>query len=123
MKPSFETYKAWQARSKPIKKSSKANAAKNRAYQALVSLDGPCLSCGEVKATNRHHIYAQSQKPFLDQEPLNILAVCRSCHDKAHENMDKFRERLRQTMPTRMDELDAMAETLGKVNQARMLGR
>lgn len=123
MKSDLAKTKAWKQRSKPISKTSKKNAAKDREYRSLVLLDGPCLSCGKVKSTSRHHIYAQSHKPFLDTEELNILPVCRKCHEKAHENMDKFRSKLRKLMPERMRELDAKAETLGKENQARMLGR
>lgn len=41
----------------------------------------PCECCG-AKSVDVHHIYARSIKKKLENDICNIMAVCRSCHDK-----------------------------------------
>lgn len=106
---------------KPMNKCSKKNAAKDRAYRALLDLEGvSCFCCGKP-ATGRHHVYEQSKWPELAEERLNLIPICEHHHRQAHKSVKKFRAMLRKLTPVRMVELDKMARTVGKVNHLRML--
>ena len=43
----------------------------------------PCLNCG-AKAVDIHHINGRIGK--LKDDPTNLVALCRDCHNKAHVN-------------------------------------
>lgn len=106
----------------PVKQESAKQKTKNRAYRKHVDLKSTvCGFCG-APPVHRHHIYLQSDKSFLAQEPLNILPVCQECHDECHQNIQKSQKLLRKLMPERMKQLDKMANEQGKVNRNRRLG-
>ena len=85
-------------------------------------MKGNCSVCLLYQELEGHHIYLRSDKRFLKREKLNVILLCKQCHDEAHESPSKFREMLRSYDPERMEKLDLMAETMGKVNQIRRLG-
>lgn len=49
-----------------------------------------CNFCGSDKNITTHHLVARKYKG--DDEPSNLMPnICRSCHDKIEENMNKSR--------------------------------
>lgn len=44
---------------------------------------GVCVGCG-LKARFWHHVLSQQKWPELADEPLNVVAVCRRCHERHH---------------------------------------
>jgi 5-methylcytosine-specific restriction endonuclease McrA len=43
-----------------------------------------CEICGNVRATDCHHIEPRSKRMDLLTEVSNIIGLCRTCHTKAH---------------------------------------
>ena len=58
--------------------------------QALHDAGYTCQRCGTSLAGgdgNVHHRKPYRQAPSLGIEPLNLVALCRSCHDAEHHEM------------------------------------
>ena len=105
-----------------LKMQSKKTAKKNRDYRSKldIGLTTCWMKCGRL-AIHRHHLYPQGTHIFLASEPLNLIPLCSSCHAKAHENLEAFRDLVRSSEPYRMIELDRLAKEMGKDNQLRRL--
>ena len=60
---------------------------KSKVYRSKESYDqyrmthSTCERCGDI-ATDCHHIIFRSQGG--SDMPMNLIALCRACHDKAH---------------------------------------
>lgn len=57
--------------------------------QALHRAGYKCQRCGasllnQGRAAHVHHRKALKQSPALRSEPLNLVAICRSCHTREH---------------------------------------
>lgn len=56
-----------------------------------------CENCGRSdKPIDVHHIIFRSEAPHHKKlhDPVNLLIVCRDCHDLAHGDKDKFRNKI-----------------------------
>lgn len=54
----------------------------------------PCLGCG-ARAVDIHHLEPRSKRPDLLNEPSNLVALCRVCHQRA-ESDKSFNEMLKE---------------------------
>ena len=68
-------------------------AGRSRALRMYKEV-GPCVLCGAEK-TERHHMDGNT----LNNEPGNILAVCRSCHMKEDGRLENFIRVARENQP------------------------
>ena len=64
--------------------------------QALHDAGYQCERCGvslvgKGQAAHVHHIKPYRRAPALATEPLNLMAVCRSCHNSEHAEMKRPR--------------------------------
>ena len=78
MKPDrFYNTSAWRRKARP---------------QALYDAGYKCQRCHTSLAGgdgNVHHRKPYKQAPALRTEPLNLMALCRSCHDAEHHEMKR----------------------------------
>lgn len=103
-----------------IRKESEKQRKKNANYRKACPIkDVPCWNCGD-RATSRHHLYSQAQKPEIDTEPLNLMPLCQTCHDLAEQDHRVWRQLVAKLEPKRMAELDHLSRTVGKDNKTRM---
>ena len=64
--------------------------------QALHDANYECQRChtslaNKGKGAHVHHVKEYRKAPSLGTEPLNLRALCRSCHDAVHHEMKTLR--------------------------------
>jgi hypothetical protein len=73
----------------------KTRAWQNARRQALHDAQWQCTRCGtslwlKGRAAHVHHRKPYLNAPGIGTEPLNLMALCRSCHDAEHHAMKRI---------------------------------
>lgn len=75
---------------KRLSKISKRQVAIRNAFRLLakhvLQQQPHCMRCKLRESTDPHHLVPRSVAPRLILEPLNIIGLCRPCHDWVRDN-------------------------------------
>lgn len=63
---------------------------KNLRLQKLVESDCLCLRCG--KQSQHHDVHHLTYRKLFDVSTLDLVVLCRTCHDLVHEHLDRLKE-------------------------------
>lgn len=71
----------------------KQKSGRSRALRRFPKI-GSCLGCGRKKA-ERHHVDGDTR----NNDPSNIIALCRRCHMRADGRLEQFRKLAARNQP------------------------
>ena len=62
-----------------------------RRLRALVLAEQPlCGECEEMPAEMVHHILERNNRPDLELERSNLVALCHACHNRIHKSSRRY---------------------------------
>lgn len=62
----------------------------NLRLQKLVESDCLCLRCG--KQSQHHDVHHLNYRKLYDVSTLDLVVLCRGCHELVHENLDRLKK-------------------------------
>src|SRR5258708_2084589 len=92
-------------------KGSRLQLELDREFSKLIRDKGKCERCGSIDSLDTAHIIGRANKT-LRWDILNVLCLCRKCHQEAHANPKAFDKWLRGVYSERMDYLDEFKNIL-----------
>ena len=60
---------------------------KHKRAEILARDKNQCVICGGTEQLQVHHIYRLDTHPTLKLENSNLISLCKTCHNKAHNNV------------------------------------
>ena len=72
------------------------------AYFGYTTADFIPCECCNARSTDIHHVYARSIRKDLENDITNLMALCRTCHEK-YGDKKQHREMLQETHDKKLE--------------------